>query len=57
MWERLAMQRFIQEKNLRLFLRRLLAEQTDMHEERRQVICGLLGEEEANNTVEEESQR
>lgn len=51
------MQRFIQEKNLRPFLRRLLAEQTDMHEERRQVICGLLGEEEANNTVEEESQR
>ena len=50
------MQRFIQEKNLRLFLRRLLAEQTDMHEERRQVILGLLVEE-ANNAVEQESQR
>ena len=39
------MQRFIQEKNLALFLKRLLAEQKDMDEERRQVIVTLLAEE------------
>ena len=36
------MQRFIQEKNPTLFLKRLLAEQKDMDEERRQVIVTLL---------------
>jgi hypothetical protein len=41
------MQRFMQEKNLSLFLRRLLAEQKEMDEERRQVIFELLAEEEA----------
>jgi hypothetical protein len=41
------MQRFMQEKNLSLFLRRLLAEQKEMDEERRQVIFKLLAEEEA----------
>ena len=43
------MQRFMQEKNLTLFLRRLLAEQKDMDEERRQVISKLVAEEEAKN--------
>ena len=51
------MQRFIQDKNLRLFLRRLLAQQKDMHEERRQVIFALLAEEEANDAVDRVSQR
>ena len=41
------MQRFMQEKNLSLFLRRLLAEEKEMDEERRQVIFKLLAEEEA----------
>jgi hypothetical protein len=41
------MQRFMQEKNLSLFLRRLLAEQKEIDEERRQVIFELLAEEEA----------
>ena len=41
------MQRFMQEKNLLLFLRRLLAGQKEMDEERRQVIFKLLAEEEA----------
>jgi len=41
------MQRFIQDQNLTLFLRRLLAEQKDMDQERRQVIFKLLAEEEA----------
>ena len=41
------MQRFMQDKNLSLFLRRLLAEQKEMDEERRQVIFELLAEEEA----------
>jgi hypothetical protein len=39
------MQRFMQEKNLSLFLKRLLAEQKEMDEERRQVIFKLLAEE------------
>lgn len=43
------MQRFMQEKNLTLFLRRLLAEQKDMDEERRQVISKLVAEEEAKS--------
>jgi hypothetical protein len=38
------MQRFMQEKNLTLFLKRLLDEQKDMDEERRQVIYTLLAE-------------
>jgi hypothetical protein len=45
------MQRFIQEKNLTLFLRRLLAEQKNMDEERRQVIVTLLAEEEAKSSA------
>jgi hypothetical protein len=49
------MQRFMQEKNLSLFLRRLLAEQKEMDEERRQVIFELLAEEEAK--VDRMSQR
>jgi hypothetical protein len=49
------MQRFMQEKNLSLFLRRLLAEQKEMDEERRQVIFKLLAEEEAK--VDRVSQR
>jgi hypothetical protein len=43
------MQRFIQEKNLTLFLRRFLAEQKNMNEER-QVIVTLLAEEEAKSS-------
>ena len=42
------MQHFMQDQNLTLFLRRLLAEQADMDEERRRVIFELLAEEEAN---------
>jgi hypothetical protein len=49
------MQRFMQEKKLSLFLRRLLAEQKEMDEERRQVIIELLAEEEAK--VDRVSQR
>ena len=49
------MQRFIQEKNLTLFLRRLLAEQKDMDEERRQVILTLLAEEEAKSSASDSS--
>jgi len=41
------MQRFMQEKNLSLFLRRLLADQKEMDQERLQVIFDLLAEEEA----------
>ena len=41
------MQRFMEEKNLSLYLRRLLAEQKEMDGERRQVILKLLAEEEA----------
>jgi hypothetical protein len=48
-------QRFMEEKNLSLFLRRLLAEQKEMDEERRQVIFKLLAEEEAK--VDRVSQR
>ena len=44
---RLVMQRFMQDKNLTLFLSRRLAEQKDMDQERRQVILKLLAEEEA----------
>lgn len=51
------MQRFMQEKNLSLFLRRLLAEQKDMNEERRQVIFTLLAEEEAKDAIDRVSQR
>jgi hypothetical protein len=39
------MERFIHDHNLALFLRRLLAEQDDMNEERRQLILKLLAEE------------
>jgi hypothetical protein len=53
--ERLVMQRFMQDKNLSLFLRRLLAEQKEMDEERRQVIFDLLAKEEAK--VDRGSQR
>jgi hypothetical protein len=49
------MQRFIQAKNLTLFLKRLLAEQKDMDEERRQVIVTLLGEEEAKGSAPDPS--
>ncbi len=49
------MQRFMQEKNLSHFTRRLLAEQKEMDEERRQVIFELLAEKEAK--VERVSQR
>jgi hypothetical protein len=49
------MQRFLQDKNLSLFLRRLLAEQKQMNEERRQVILKLLAEEEAK--IDRVSQR
>jgi hypothetical protein len=45
------MQRFIRDKNLTLFLRRLLAEQQNLDEERRQVILTLLAEEEAKSSV------
>ena len=45
------MQRFIQEKNLTLFLKRLLAEQKDMDEERRQLIFTLLAEEETKSSA------
>jgi hypothetical protein len=41
------MQRFMKGKNLSLSLRRLLAEQKEMDEERRQIIFKLLAEEEA----------
>ena len=51
------MQRFMQEKNLSLFLRRLLAEQKEMDEERRQVIFKLLAEEEAKDAIDRVSQR
>ena len=51
------MQRFMQEKNLSLFLRRLLAEQKEMDEERRQVIFMLLAEEEAKDAIDRVSQR
>lgn len=50
------MQRFMQEKNLSLFLRRLLAEQQEMDEERRQVIFKLLAEEEAKDAIDRVSQ-
>ncbi len=49
------MQRFIQEKNLTLFLRRLLAEPKNMDEERRQVIVTLLAEEEAKSSAPDPS--
>lgn len=49
------MQRFVQEKNLALFLKRLLAEQKDMDEERRQVIVTLLAEEELNSNAPDPS--
>ena len=51
------MQRFMEEKNLSLFLRRLLAEQKKMDEERRQVIFKLLAEEEAKDAIDRVSQR
>ena len=41
------MQRFMEDKNLSHYLRRLLAEQKEIDEERRQVIFKLLSEEEA----------
>ena len=46
------MQRFMQDKNLSLFLRRLLAGQKEMDEERRQVIFKLLAEEEAKDAID-----
>lgn len=46
------MQRFLQERNLSFFLRRLLAEQNDMDQERRQVILGLLAEEEVKDAID-----
>lgn len=49
------MQRFMQEKNISLFLKSLLAEHKQIEEERRQVIFELLAEEEAN--VDRVSQR
>jgi hypothetical protein len=51
------MQRFMQEKILSLFLRRLLAEQKEMTEERRQVILKLLAEEEAKDAIDRVNQR
>ena len=51
------MQRFMQEKILSLFLRRLLAEQKEMDDERRQVIFKLLAEEEAKDAIDRVSQR
>jgi len=51
------MQRFMQEKNLSRFLRRLLAGQKEMDEERRQVIFKLLAEEEAKDAIDRVSQR
>jgi hypothetical protein len=48
-------QRFIREKNLKLFLKRLLAEQKDMDEARRQVIFTLLAEEEAKSSASDSS--
>jgi len=45
------MQRFMQDKKLSLFLKRLLAEQKEMDEKRRQVIIELLAEDEANDTI------
>ncbi len=50
------MQLFMQERNLSLFLRRLLAEQQEMDEERRQVIFKLLAEEEAKDAIDRVSQ-
>jgi hypothetical protein len=46
------MQRFLQERNLSFFLRRLLAEQNDMDQERRQAILGLLAEEEVKDAID-----
>jgi hypothetical protein len=51
------MQRFMQDKKLSLFLKRLLAEQKEMDEKRRQVITELLAEDEANDTIDRVSQR
>ena len=46
------MQRFMQEKKLSLFLRRLLAEQKEVDEDRRQMIFKLLEEEEAKDAID-----
>jgi hypothetical protein len=49
-------QRFIHDKNLAHFLRRLLAEQKNMNAERHQLILELLAEEEGKDAIDRGSQ-